>query len=597
LTALCLLLGFIIPSYIISSSPQEFSYINTVKSPFTFLFNTFFQAFGFFIFWPVCVYFLFSKKIQSILSFILIFICFLCAVNTFCFSGNYGEISSMLTFANAGLIKPTLVEALLNIFVLIVVMVAILILVLFKKREILFAALFILIIAQTAVSVSHSYSIQREFKRYTDIIDSSGGLEKKGLSPIFHLSKEGKNVIVIMLDRAINSFVPEIFSESPDLFEKFSGFVYYPNTISFNSYTLIGAPPIFGGYEYTPDEINKRSSESLISKNNESLLLMPRIFLNNEFSVTVTDPPWANYSWIPDIRIYKDYPGISAFNTKRAYTDTWLDKNNVFTSQLKEKFLKRNFIWLGIFKISPLILRDAVYKNGEYWNTDKTAIDYSLLLDNYAVLDFLSELTDFEVNSLNTCIILVNDLTHEPYFLQAPNYVPLPEITDFGNSKYADIVNYPVNASALKRLGTWFDYLKQNTVYDNTRIIIVSDHGADIDSGIFNDSKDLPFGREIFNPLLLVKDFNADGSLITDFSFMSNADVPSIAFDNLISNPINPFTKKPIISNKDNYLYITNVNKWVPADHNTNTFKINPDEWYSVRDNIFLDENWIKGKK
>jgi YidC/Oxa1 family membrane protein insertase len=597
LLSLCLLTGFTIPSYIIASSPQEFSYINTVKSPFTFLCNSLLQSFGLFIFWPTCIYFLFSKKIQSILSFLITLLCFLAFINAFCFSGNYGEISSMLAFANAGIIKPMPLDTLFNIVILTLVVFTVLIIIYFKKNEILFASLLIFICAQISIAAVHSVKITGEFNRYTGIREYSGGIEKIIISPIFHLSKEGKNIIVIMLDRAINGFIPEIFSESPDLYEKFSGFIYYPNTLSFNDHTLIGAPPLFGGYEYTPEEINKRSSESLIEKHNEALLVMPRIFLENGFSVTVTDQSWANYSWIPDIRIYDKYPGISALNTKQAYTGIWIENNTTFSTQMKDKLLRRNFIWLGFFKISPLVLRDAIYKNGEYWNTDKLATDYSLLLDNYAVLDFLPQLTDINSTSSNTATIFVNDLTHEPNWLQAPDYVPLPEVTNFGNTKYADIINYPVNATAIKRLGTWFDFLKENGVYDNTRIIIVADHGANIDTGAFRAMKSLPVTRDAFNPLLLVKDFYAAGLLKTDFSFMTNADVPLLAFDNLILNPVNPFTKKPLASTKSGYVHITNAPRWEPADHAVNTFNILPDEWYSVRDNIFLEENWIKGAK
>jgi YidC/Oxa1 family membrane protein insertase len=597
LATLCLLAGFVIPSYIISSSPQEFSYINTVKSPFTFLYISFLQAFGFFIFWPVCIYLLFSKKIQSIISFLSVILCFLCLTNAFCFSGDYGEISSMLTFANAGIIKPVPGDALFNIFILIAIIFTIVIIMYFRKNEILFASLLIIFIAQISISVVHGFIIKKEFDRYTGIIESSGGIEKTSISPIFHLSKEGKNVIVIMLDRAINGFVSEIFSESPDLYEKYSGFVYYPNTLSFNDHTLIGAPPLFGGYEYTPEEINRRSSEPLVKKHNESLLVMPRIFLENGFSVTVTDQPWANYSWIPDIRIYNDYPGISAYNTKQAYTDIWIDRNPVFSRQLKDILLRRNFIWLSLFKTAPLVLRDAIYKNGEYWNTDRLATDYSLLLDNYAVLDFLPLLTDTAALTQNTATLLVNDLTHEPNFLQAPDYIPAPEVTNFGNTKFSDIINYPTNAAALKKLGTWFDFLKQNGVYDNTRIIIVADHGDNIDTSAFEQSTFLPFRRDIFNPLLLVKDFDSDNLLKTDFSFMTNADVPVLAVKDLVPNPVNPFTKKPLTDNKNGYLHITNVPRWEPAHHSRNTFTISPDEWYSVRDNIFLEENWVKGLK
>jgi YidC/Oxa1 family membrane protein insertase len=597
LASLCLLIGFVIPSYVISSSPQEFSYINTIKSPFTFLSISFLQAFGFFIFWPVCVYLLFSRKIQSILSFLMVVLCFLCLVNTFCFSGDYGQISSMLTFSNAGTIKPVILDGLLNILVLGVVILAVVLIMYFRKNEILFAALLIVFVAQVSISVLHGFTIKREYDRYTGIIESSGGIKKADISPIFHLSKEGKNVVVIMLDRAVNGFIPEIFTESPDLHEKYSGFVYYPNTLSFNTHTLLGAPPLFGGYEYTPEEINRRSSESLVNKHNEALLVMPRIFVENGFSVTVTDQPWANYSWIPDIRIYNDYPGISAYNTKQAYTDIWIEKNTIFFRQLKDILLRRNFIWFSFFKIAPLVLRDAIYKNGEYWNTDRLATDYSLLLDNYAVLDFLPQLTDTASPTQNTALLLVNDLTHEPNFLQAPDYVPLPEVTNFGASKFANSINYHTNAAAIKRLGTWFDFLKQNGVYDNTRIIIVSDHGADIDTGAFGSSTKLPFKKEFFNPLLLVKDFNSEKPMETDSSFMTNADVPILAFKNLIPKPVNPFTGNILPDGKNGYLHIANAPRWEPAHHSKNTFTISPDEWYSVRDNIFLDENWVKGLK
>jgi hypothetical protein len=363
----------------------------------------------------------------------------------------------------------------------------------------------------------------------------------------------------------------------------------------------MGAPPLFGGYEYIPEEINKRTTEALVNKHNEALLLMPKIFLDNGFSVTVTDPPWANYSWIPDTRIYNAYSGISTYNIKGAYTGIWLDRNNSFDPellQLKSKFLKRNLIWFSFFKIAPLALRDAIYKNGEYWNTDRSAIDYNLFLDNYAPLDFLPELTDTRASSLYNSIIITSDMTHEPKFLQAPDYVPKPEITNYGKSKFSHIKNYPTNAAALKKLGTWFDFLKENEVYNNTRIIIAADHGEQyLDIGIFEKSDKFPFHRENFNPLLLVKDFDMTGSLFTDYSFMTNADVPSLALKNLISSPVNPFTNNPIAENKTGYMHITTSRKWEPAHHSRNTFTISPDEWYSVRDNIFLEENWVKGLK
>ncbi len=41
------------------------------------------------------------------------------------------------------------------------------------------------------------------------------------------LSKNGKNVVVLMLDRGINEYIPYIMNEKPELKEQFDGFTYY----------------------------------------------------------------------------------------------------------------------------------------------------------------------------------------------------------------------------------------------------------------------------------------------------------------------------------------------------------------------------------
>jgi arylsulfatase A-like enzyme len=70
--------------------------------------------------------------------------------------------------------------------------------------------------------------------------------------------------------------------------------------------------------------------------------------------------------------------------------------------------------------------------------------------------------------------------------------------------------------------------LKENNAYDNTRIIIVSDHGGNI-SNISNNIT-LPNGTPLasYTALLMVKDFDAQGRLKTDNTFMTNADMPSL---------------------------------------------------------------------
>lgn len=77
--------------------------------------------------------------------------------------------------------------------------------------------------------------------------------------------------------------------------------------------------------------------------------------------------------------------------------------------------------------------------------------------------------------------------------LQEPDYTPSQNVdnTDY-EAEHADrftvdgqtlrmetelqVTHYQSNMAALLQLGEWFDYLRDNGVYDNTRIILVADH-------------------------------------------------------------------------------------------------------------------------
>jgi hypothetical protein len=77
---------------------------------------------------------------------------------------------------------------------------------------------------------------------------------------------------------------------------------------------------------------------------------------------------------------------------------------------------------------------------------------------------------------------------------------------------------------------------------------------------------------------------------------MTNADVPTIAFKNVIENPVNPFTGNLINSSlKKDGVYITLSDIFMPHQQKSkNVFDIKDHEWYKVKDNIFIDSNWTQ---
>jgi hypothetical protein len=423
------------------------------------------------------------------------------------------------------------------------------------------------------------------------------------VEPIFNLSKTGINTVVIMLDRATGSFIPYIFNESPELNEIYSGFIFFPNTVSFAPSTRLGAPPLFGGYEYTPTELNRRDTESMVEKHNQSLLLMPRIFSENNYSVTVTDPPYPNYSYAGDLRIYDQIPGIKTCKTDGVYTNIWLNEHNISLPSTSD-ILKRNMFWYSLFRISPLVLREGIYHDD--WCSLFSFKNMLIMLNAYSVLDYLPRLTGFTSNDTsggsgsegkNTFLMMVNMTPHVESFLQAPDYRPSLHVTNYGTGPFRKEDTYHTNAAAIKRIADWIQFLKSENLYDNTRIILAADHGVKKN---FTSKMTIDFQLNVdnFNPILLVKDFNASGNMKTDMTFMTNADVPVLAMEGQITNPRNPFTGSPINSDyKNQPLYIA-VSAGSDLGNPTDTgTELNPKEDWYVQDNIFDTKNWKKVTK
>ena len=92
----------------------------------------------------------------------------------------------------------------------------------------------------------------------------------------------------------------------------------------------------------------------------------------------------------------------------------------------------------------------------------------------------------------------------------------------------------------------------------------------------------------------MVKDFNTH-EFKTDDSFMTNADVPTLAVDGLFEDPVNPFTGNPITNDAKNdpVHYIIRTDVWDINANNGNTFL--SANWYALHgDNVFDVEKWEK---
>ena len=613
---LAILLGLLIPSVFISVSPLEYVDVNYFHNPLWYIVNSFCMAAGTFLIWMRVFYWLAGPRGKVVFDRLVWILCGMTIVNYMFFGTDLGVISSTLQYENDMSFSPE--QQLLNLLILAVVAVILYLCVCRWKR----IALDILLIAIAALSVITAMNLN-VIKTFVGGIRVQASAKSE--EPHFPISKTGQNVIVIMMDRAMGEYVPYLFQEKPELEEQFAGFTYYENTISFGGHTNFGAPALFGGYEYTPVEINRRVDESLVSKHNESLKVMPVIFLENGYEVTVCDPVYANYQWIPDLRIYNDYSGVSAYITNGRFggaeeKQAIIDQNT------------RNFFCFSVMKTMPLFMQPALYSHGRYYQVGSGAAKDSASISHvtqtvdgmslsagtnagfmasYNVLENLPDMTDVTESGTNTFLIMTNNTTHEPMLLKEPDYVPADSVDNIAyDAQNTDrfmiedrelkmdmstqMMHYHSNMAALMQLGNWFDYLRENDVYDNTRIILVSDHGyslAQLEELVLDDGTDSMKDVEFYYPLLMVKDFNSE-EFVTSDVFMTNADVPALAMEDIITDPINPFTGKIINSDEktahDQFIILSD--DWHIDANNGYTFS--PARWASVRDDIWDKNNW-----
>ena len=608
---LTVLVGVLIPSVYIAASPLEYIDISNFQNPMWYIVSSLCLAAGTFLIWFGVFYWLASEKAKPFFDIIVWLMCGVTIVNYMFFGTDLGIISSILQYEDG--MTFTMQQQLVNLAVLAVVAL-IMLLIVWKRKRLAGAVLLIAVIALGGMSALNLVTISRSVAEADDASLRETAADR---SPHFRLSTTGNNVVVIMLDRGIGAAVPYIFNEKPELQEQFSGFTYYDNAISFSFKTNLGTPPMFGGYEYTPVEMNRRDTESLASKHNEALKVMPVLFSENGFEVTLCDPTYAGYKWKPDLTVFDDCPGVSAYITLGRFGDTALKATSLQNNH-------RNFFCFGMMKCMPLVLQPSIYNLGQYHQISlelPTQVRSGLsrssgirtsFMDAYEVLVHLSDMTNITDERTNTYLFLSNDTTHEPMLLQEPEYIPSQDVNNTAyDAEHADrfvldgrefkvktekqMIHYQANVAALMQLGNWFDYLRETGVYDNTRIILVSDHSyhlAQLEELLIMDEatgKDVDV--EPFFPLFMVKDFHSDGFAVSD-EFMTTADVPTLAMQDLISDPVNPFTGNPINSDEKyaHEQYISRSDLFDVSVNNGNTFLAST--WASVHDNLWDPENW-----
>jgi YidC/Oxa1 family membrane protein insertase len=409
-----------------------------------------------------------------------------------------------------------------------------------------------------------------------DGIESGSFLSNKSMMPnaeaSIRFSKTKKNVLYLIPDMFQGWSMNRMMNENPQMRKQLEGFTWYPNTIAISRVTNTSIAPMLGGENYLPDlldldtEYTVREKVSAVSKElSERVKNIGYTFTSNQIPYTTLNE--------------------KSYDTFIPY---WHDDWNKYNGELgfgtsKETYF--SILWQNaLFYSAPFIFKSAIYNEGKWINNNSKEKANNNYLKKHNFLRLLPYISTANISKGNF-VLLYSLVSHDPW-----------AIVDDSGEVIKEVSPYENNLWTMKTFIKWFDWMKENDVYDNTKIIIVSDHGAhwfrykpgiDIDNP-FTNIDSLKVHKDWMmelNPVLLVKDYNSNFLFKEDMRFMSNVDASSIAL-----NDTNLTHKDP----PDNRTLPAFISYWTKDMDTRNKFKIT--RKFTVKNSIFDDNNWTVEK-
>lgn len=524
---------------------------------FIFLFISTFVSYIFYI--------TFDEIKQKVSLIVFSFILVLFLVNAFFININYGLLDTFI-FPYSEKLVLSLYENIFH-FIISIILFVLTILIIRKYQKNLIHVLIILNIVGVLTIVINLSSVTSLIKQ------QKLELKKNTSENIFHYSKKGKNIVIIMLDRAFGGFVPDIFKDSPNLRSDFEGFTWYPNTLSSSNNTLGALQTIYGGENYIVNNIsNYKKDMDLKDKRDFAYKLYIDNFSKKNYELLYFAPTLAGSNFSGDCSIFNNNH-LECYNTFK----TPISKENIKSKRIRSKIYKQ-VMMLSLFKSSPANLKNAIYQNG-FWlgNSAFQVIATNLYKTHKDNLEIMKKLSDTEAKEENTFKIITNLLTHSPSFIDekcnSNSKIDEELITRFDNIKTAK--HYSSMQCSINILNDYFKWFKENKIYDNTMFIITSDHAYPLYNPMLKKALgSTDYNFSYYHSLLMIKPFNSSNDIQTDFEYHVNYEVPSIVcetiggcYDKFFDSDIT----KPIINNRIK-VYDT---PWLMEGQKKNSYNIN----------------------
>lgn len=524
----------------------------------------------------LCFYKLANLEEKSLLSKVIAVLAGIVTVYSFALKGDFGVLDNFVFHEPD---KLNMSSNVISLEILALTLYSFFIFLYFEQIKNIVKNISLILSATLITFLFISFSNQKHILLGNNNIDIDFDSE---VTNLFSFSKE-KNILIIFLDAFPGGHMQKIINERPDITSELTGFTWYRNTLSTTNYTYSSSLAMVGGHNYALNNLTIKEYESVNELAKKAYSVFPNSFKQDEWNLSYYKPYAIKEGDLPDT-IYN-----SSFDFGRKY----LLENNI----INEKKLEYgsifteifNFQAVSLFNSSPFFLKKTIY-NDKNWLFSKQFLRVLFYDDNFVVK---AEDWGF-LNAFNENLKFNSSKKTLKYFhLLIPHHPSvIDESGDFDSFRANRWTESYITMSLLNSI---FRQLKSNGTYDNTKVIIISDHGWESEFAwlgfSYENNQKIPaeFNNGRGYPLLMVKDFNGSGELLVSNRFMSNADMASIVCS-AIENGCDITDLDPTKYNQERPLYISEFQyKGFSFDK-----KFIIGDIYKVKDNIFDPDNWTK---
>jgi hypothetical protein len=334
-----------------------------------------------------------------------------------------------------------------------------------------------------------------------------------------------QNVLFIISDMSNGNYIGRMIEEEPELIDALSGFIWYPDCLSISAHTSTSMSAMHSGWDYLPHKLadNGLTGQEEIEQSMRSFF---NTILENKYDTTITDLEFFTMEEKPNLHL--------EYSNK--YVNYWKEKTGITVNEnAADKTLFP--LMVSLFTSSSWYMKYVYYDKKE-WLIFKDGFDVirKKVINDYAYLDLLPEISKTEAKQ-GKFLYIYNMLSHNPFGITKEGEIiedtfPEPSISNFEN---ADVAYYSTKKT-IELLVKYFDWMKENKVYDNTIILIVSDHGNSFfDNDLTNNKKGSKLYTNIdlsrSQALFMVKPAEKTGALEKNTSLISNADILTCMYE------------------------------------------------------------------